>query len=212
MKRFLEILTKGQRLNEAQAYDLMKLALQANSNKLQFAAILGILGARSVSLEELIGFRSALVEERISVDLGRDDLIDLCGTGGDGKDTFNISTISSFVVAGAGIPVAKHGNFGSSSSCGSSNLLEALGLKLTADPEILRRSLAGSSFCYLHAPLFYPALKELAALRKELGVRTVFNMLGPLLHPGGAKKFSTGVATLQLLRLYSYFYQKTDLS
>jgi anthranilate phosphoribosyltransferase len=136
--------------------------------------------------------------------------IDLCGTGGDGKNAFNISTISSFVVAGAGVPVAKHGNYGVSSLCGSSNVLEFLGVKFTNEKAVLERQIEKSNICFLHAPLFHPALKNLAPIRKELGVKTFFNILGPMVNPSKPGNQIIGVFSLELLRLYTYIYQKTN--
>jgi anthranilate phosphoribosyltransferase len=144
------------------------------------------------------------------VDLSAYNPIDLCGTGGDGKDTFNISTLSSFVTAAAGVPVAKHGNYGVSSACGSSNVLESLGVKFSNDTDFLERAIATTGICVLHAPLFHPAMKNVAPIRRELGVKTFFNMLGPMVNPSFPKNQMVGVFSLELLRLYSYLYQDTD--
>ncbi|GFR66697.1 anthranilate phosphoribosyltransferase [Elysia marginata] len=163
---------------------------------------------RPISLDELEGFRDALLELCIGVDFSDYDPIDLCGTGGDGKNTFNISTLSSFVVAGAGIPVAKHGNYGVSSSCGSSNVLEFLGVKFTTDKDFLSRTMDTLNIAILHAPLFHPAMKFVAPLRRELGVKTFFNMLGPMVNPCFPKKQVVGVFNLELARIYSYLYQR----
>jgi anthranilate phosphoribosyltransferase len=165
---------------------------------------------RSITLEELRGFRDALLELCIPVDLNGYNTIDLCGTGGDGKDTFNISTLSSFVTAGAGINVTKHGNYGVSSACGSSNVMEHLGIKFTNDIDFLKRSIDETGICVLHAPLFHPAMKNVAPIRKELGVKTFFNMLGPMVNPAFPKNQMVGVFNLELLRLYGYLYQETD--
>ncbi len=165
---------------------------------------------RSITLDELRGFRDALLELCIPVDLSDYDTIDLCGTGGDGKDTFNISTLSSFVTAGAGVHVTKHGNYGVSSACGSSNVMEHLGIKFTNDIDFLKRSIDEAGICVLHAPLFHPAMKNVAPIRKELGVKTFFNMLGPMVNPAFPKNQMVGVFNLELLRLYGYLYQETD--
>jgi anthranilate phosphoribosyltransferase len=138
------------------------------------------------------------------------DAIDLCGTGGDGKDTFNISTLASFIVAGAGQRVAKHGNNGVSSVCGSSNLLAHFGYAFTNDADQLRKSIEEAGICFLHAPLFHPAMKNVAPIRRELGVKTFFNMLGPMVNPSFPKKQLVGVFSLELARLYAYLYQQTD--
>ena len=165
---------------------------------------------RTVTLEELRGFRDALLELCIPVDLAAYNPIDLCGTGGDGKDTFNISTLSSFVTAGAGVPVAKHGNYGVSSACGSSNVLESLGVKFSNDIDFLERAIATTGICVLHAPLFHPAMKNVAPIRRELGVKTFFNMLGPMVNPAFPKNQMVGVFSLELLRLYNYLYQDSN--
>ena len=146
-------------------------------NQSQIASFLTIYMMRSITLEELQGFRDALLELCIPVDLSDFNAIDLCGTGGDGKDTFNISTLSSFVTSGAGIKVAKHGNYGVSSSSGSSNVMEALGVKFTNDVDKLKQTIDKAGICVMHAPLFHPAMKNVAPIRKELGVKTFFNML-----------------------------------
>jgi anthranilate phosphoribosyltransferase len=165
---------------------------------------------RSISVEELDGFREALLELCLPLDFSAYNTIDLCGTGGDGKDTFNISTLSSFVTAGAGVKVAKHGNYGVSSSCGSSNVLEFLGIKFTNNEEQLKKAIEEAGICVLHAPLFHPAMKNVAPIRKELGVKTFFNMLGPMVNPSFPKNQMVGVFNLELQRLYGYLYQNTD--
>jgi len=144
------------------------------------------------------------------VDTGGHDAMDVCGTGGDGRDTFNISTLASFVVAGAGQPVAKHGNHGVSSVCGSSDLMAHFGHVFSGDPDEARRSLDRANICFLHAPLFHPAMKNVAPVRRELGVKTFFNMLGPMVNPAFPRKQMTGVYSLELARLYGYLYQRTD--
>jgi anthranilate phosphoribosyltransferase len=176
----------------------------------QIASFLTVYLMRSISLDELEGFRSALLELCLLINIDEYNTIDLCGTGGDGKDTFNISTLSSFVVAGAGIKVTKHGNYGVSSTCGSSNVLEALGVKFSNEKDFLKRCLDQAGICILHAPLFHPAMKNVAPVRRELGVKTFFNMLGPLVNPVKPKNQLTGVFNLELARLYYYLFQKTD--
>lgn len=179
-------------------------------NHSQVASFLTVYLMRSITVDELEGFREAMLELCIPVDLTEYDPIDLCGTGGDGKDTFNISTISSFVVAGAGQPVAKHGNNSVSSVCGSSNVLAHFGVKFSNDPEIIKKSMDETGICYLHAPLFHPAMKNVAPIRQELGVKTFFNMLGPMVNPAFVKKQLVGVFSLELARLYGYLYQRTS--
>ena len=179
-------------------------------NSSQIAAFLTVYMMRSITIEELEGFRDALLELCLAVDLEQYDPIDLCGTGGDGKDTFNISTLASFVTAGAGVPVTKHGNYGVSSKCGSSNVLEFLGVKFSNDPDFLKRTIEESGICVLHAPLFHPAMKNVAPIRKELAVKTFFNMLGPMVNPAFPKNQMVGVFNLELARMYGYLYQNTD--
>ena len=151
-----------------------------------------------------------MLELCLPVDFSEYDPMDVCGTGGDGKDTFNISTLASFVVAGTGQRMAKHGNYGVSSACGSSTVMEYLGYKFTNDKDSLRRQIDRSGICFLHAPLFHPAMKNVAPVRKELGVRSFFNMLGPMINPAFPKKQMVGVFSLELARLYAYLYQQTD--
>src|SRR5690606_19356437 len=179
-------------------------------NQSQIASFLTVFMMRSITLEELIGFRNALLELCIPINLDSFDAIDLCGTGGDGKDTFNISTLASFVTAGAGVNVAKHGNYGVSSSCGSSNVMEFLGIKFSNDKDFLKRSIDKAVICVLHAPLFHPAMKNVASIRRELGVKSFFNILGPMVNPSFPKNQMVGVFNLELLRLYGYLYQNTD--
>jgi anthranilate phosphoribosyltransferase len=166
---------------------------------------------RSITVEELGGFRDALLDLCIPVDLSAYDAIDLCGTGGDGKDTFNISTLTSFVVAGAGVKVSKHGNYGVSSSCGSSNLMEYAGYKFSSDASKLTSEIEKSGICFLHAPLFNPAMKNVAPVRRELGVKTFFNMLGPLVNPARPTHQFVGVFSQELSKLYSYLMQSSGI-
>tara|TARA_R110000868_G_scaffold30589_2_gene112885 strand:+ start:2121 stop:3116 length:996 start_codon:yes stop_codon:yes gene_type:complete len=179
-------------------------------NTSQIAAFLTVYMMRSVTIEELEGFRDALLELCLAVDLSAYNPIDLCGTGGDGKDTFNISTLASFVTAGAGVKVTKHGNYGVSSKCGSSNVMEFLGIKFSNDASFLEKSIDEAGICVLHAPLFHPAMKNVAPIRKELGVKTFFNMLGPMVNPAFPKNQIVGVFNLELARMYGYLYQNTD--
>ena len=166
---------------------------------------------RSITVHELEGFRDAMLELCLPIDLETGQLIDLCGTGGDGKDTFNISTLASFVVAGAGYKVAKHGNYGVSSGCGSSNVMEYLGCHFTNDADKLKTHIDKANICFLHAPLFHPAMKTVAPIRKELGVKTFFNMLGPLVNPAKPNNQLVGVYNLELARIYAYLYQKSNV-
>lgn len=210
MKEILNELYDYQSLDRIQAKEILMNLAQGKYNNSQVASFLTVYLMRSITVEELEGFREAMLELCIRVDLDDFAPIDLCGTGGDGKDTFNISTLSSFVVAASGQPVAKHGNNSVSSVCGSSNVLSYFGVKFSNDPDILRRSIEGSGICYLHAPLFHPAMKNVAPIRKELGVKTFFNMLGPMVNPAFVKKQLVGVFSLELARLYGYLYQRTQ--
>lgn len=210
MKPVLTKLTQNQVLSREEAKQVLISIARSEYNESQIAAFLTVYMMRSITVEELEGFRDALLELCIRIDLSAYDPIDLCGTGGDGKDTFNISTLASFVTAGAGVKVAKHGNYGVSSKCGSSNVLEHLGVKFTSDKSILEKNIEESGICFLHAPLFHPALKNVGPIRKAIGMRTFFNMLGPMVNPTFPKKQMVGVFNLELARLYAYLYQQTD--
>ena len=210
MKHVLNRLINHETISAEEAKQILINISKGDYNQSQIAAFLTIYMMRTVTLEELKGFRDALLELCIPVDLSAYNPIDLCGTGGDGKDTFNISTLSSFVTAAAGVPVAKHGNYGVSSACGSSNVLESLGVTFSNDPVFLERAIATTGICVLHAPLFHPAMKNVAPIRRELGVKTFFNMLGPMVNPAFPKNQMVGVFSLELLRLYNYLYQDTD--
>ena len=210
MKDILNLLFEGKKLSKEQAKDTLIGIASGKYNNSQIASFITSFIMRSVTVEELEGFREALLELCIPINLDAYNPIDLCGTGGDGKNAFNISTISSFVVAGAGINVAKHGNYGVSSLCGSSNVLEFLGLVFTNDASLLEKQIEKSGICFLHAPLFHPALKNLAPIRKELGVKTFFNILGPMVNPTKPSNQIVGVFSLELLRLYTYIYQKSN--
>ena len=212
MKAILNRLIKHQSLTKEEARQMIINIADDKYNTSQIASFLTVYMMRSITLEELDGFRLALLELCNSINVNEFNTVDLCGTGGDNKDTFNISTISSFIVAGAGIKVTKHGNYGVSSSCGSSNVLEALGIKFSNKEDHLKRCLDKAGICILHAPLFHPAMKNVAPIRRELGVKTFFNILGPLVNPSFPKNQITGVFNLELARLYNYLLQKTDIN
>ncbi len=209
MKQILNHLFENKTFTREQSKEILTDIAQGKYNSSQMAAFMTAYCMRSITVNELEGFRDAMLELCLPADLGTDDTIDLCGTGGDGKDTFNISTLASFVVAGAGYKVAKHGNYGVSSGCGSSNVMEYLGYKFTNDTGSLRRSTDAANICFLHAPLFHPAMKTVAPIRKELGVKTFFNMLGPMVNPAKPKNQMVGVFNLELARIYAYLYQKS---
>ena len=177
----------------------------------QTTALLTCYQMRQIRGHELSGFREAMIDLAVSIDFSDYETIDLCGTGGDGKDTFNISTLSSFVVAGAGYIVAKHGNYGVSSGCGSSNVLEYLGYHFSNDQDKLRGDIEKGNFCYMHAPLFHPAMKHVGPIRKAMKTKTFFNMLGPLLNPSRPKHQITGVFSSDLLSLYQDVFEDMDI-
>lgn len=210
MKHILNHLFEQKTFPRAEAKTILTDLALGKYNTSQMAAFMAAFCMRNITVGELEGFRDAMVELCMPAPLKGDELIDLCGTGGDGKDTFNISTLASFVVAGAGYRVAKHGNYGVSSGCGSSNVMEYLGVKFSSDPERLNECLDKAGICFLHAPLFHPAMKTVAPIRKELAVKTFFNMLGPMVNPAQPRYQLVGVYSLELARLYAYLYQKTD--
>ncbi|HEY4325815.1 MAG TPA: anthranilate phosphoribosyltransferase [Mucilaginibacter sp.] len=211
MKQILNHLFENKTFTRDQSKEILTAIAQGKYNNSQMAAFMTAYCMRSITVNELEGFRDAMLELCLPVDLETNELIDLCGTGGDGKDTFNISTLASFVVAGAGYKVAKHGNYGVSSGCGSSNVMEFLGYQFTNNVDKLKRNVNRSSICFLHAPLFHPAMKTVAPIRKELGVKTFFNMLGPMVNPAKPKNQLVGVFSLELARIYAYLYQKSDI-
>ena len=210
MKTTLNRLINHEILTKEEAKSILVNISTAQYNSSQIASFLTVYMMRSITIEELAGFREALLELCIPVDFSQYNTIDLCGTGGDGKNTFNISTLASFVTAGAGIKVAKHGNYGVSSISGSSNVMESLGIKLSSDNDFIQKSIDKANISILHAPLFHPAMKNVGPIRKELGVKTFFNMLGPMVNPSFPKNQLVGVFSLELARMYSYLYQNTD--
>ena len=212
MKKILNRLTQYETLTEKESRDIIIDISEGKLNTSEISSFLTILMIRNITIEELNGFRKALIELSLKIDLNEFDPIDLCGTGGDEKDTFNISTLASFVTAGSGVKVAKHGNYGVSSSCGSSNVLEYLDLKFNNDSDKIRKAVDKANICFLHAPLFHPAMKNVAPVRKELGLKTFFNMLGPMVNPSMPKKQVVGVYNLELARIYNYLYQTTDIN
>ena len=209
MKHILNELMEHRSLTKETARQVLVELTSGKYNHSQTTAFMTVYMMRSITVDELQGFRDAMLELCVPVKFDQ-PVMDVCGTGGDGKNTFNMSTLSSFVVAAAGQPVAKHGNYGVSSACGSSNLLEYFGYKFTNDIDELKRSLDRANICFMHAPLFHPAMKNVAPIRKELGVKTFFNMLGPMVNPAFPKRQLVGVFSLELARQYGYLYQNTD--
>ncbi len=202
IKEYQQSLIDGIRLSYSEAKGLSDLILDPKLSTVKVGAILSLLSSRPLEVEEVLGFRDSLFETKISLNLEYDRAVDVCGTGGDGKNFFNISTTTSFVVAASGVPVIKHGNHGVSSSCGSSTVLEALGYQFTTLEGALQKQIDKVGITFLHAPLFYPALKHIGVVRRELGVKTIFNILGPLLNPAGVPLQLTGVFGSDVQRIY----------
>ncbi|MCO5248916.1 MAG: anthranilate phosphoribosyltransferase [Chitinophagales bacterium] len=209
MKEILQQLYAGEILLEEQIYQLMNQIGEGVFSDIEVAAFLSALNMRSIGVGELRGLRRAMLDLCPSIDFNGIKTIDMCGTGGDGKNTFNISTLSAFVVAGADIPVTKHGNYAVSSGCGSSNVLESLGVKFTNDKDILKKQLEKAHITILHAPLFHPSMKYVAPTRKAMRVKTVFNILGPLTNPCHPAVQVAGVYNMEVGRLYYYLLQSS---
>jgi len=210
MKTILNRLINHEILSKSEAKEVLVNISAGYYNTSQIASFLTVYMMRNITIDELSGFRDALLELCIPVDFSDYETIDLCGTGGDGKDTFNISTLASFIVAGSGFKVAKHGNYGVSSISGSSNVMEKLGVKFSNDEDFLKKCIEEANISILHAPLFHPAMKNVGPIRKELGVKTFFNILGPMVNPSFPKHQMVGVFSLELARMYSYLYQNTN--
>ena len=204
MKDILTKLFAHEILTEEESKEVLIKIAKAEFNQSQVASFLTVYLMRPVSVSELLGFREALLELSTPVDLSDFDCIDMCGTGGDAKNTFNISTLSSLVVAGAGYKVAKHGNYGISSTCGSSNILEYFGYEFTTNVDKLKSDLEKANICFMHAPHFHSSVKNVTNIRKELGMKTFFNILGPIVNPAKVKKQMIGVYSLEVARIYSY--------
>jgi anthranilate phosphoribosyltransferase len=211
MKEILEHLFQHKTLSKLEAKQVLVDIASGKYNHYQIAAFLTAFIMRNITLEELKGFREGLLDLCHNIDLTVYKPMDVCGTGGDGKNTFNISTLSAFVVASCGIPVAKHGNYGVSSVSGSSNVLEYLGITFQSDPKKIEQQIECAQICFLHAPLFHPAMRHVAPVRKELGVKTFFNMLGPLVNPARPKVQMVGVFNLELARMYQYLFQEEKM-
>jgi len=209
MKKILNYLFDHKTLKRQEAEEVLTNIAKGIYSESEIAAFITVYLMRSITVEELSGFRDALLNLCIRINLDDFDTIDVCGTGGDGKDTFNISTLTTFVLAGAGASVTKHGNYGVSSACGSSNILEHFGYKFSTDQDKLRREIEKAGVCFLHAPLFNPAMKNVAPVRRALKIKTFFNMLGPMVNPAFPRKQLIGVYSLELSRLYNYLYQQS---
>ena len=209
MKKILQYLFEHKSLSREQSREIMINIAKGLYNDAELAAFITIYLMRSITIEELQGFRDALLELSVQVDLNGHPVIDIVGTGGDGKNTFNISTLACFIVAGAGQKVAKHGNYGATSISGASNVMEQLGYKFKTDNSKLKTEVEEAGICFLHAPLFHPALKVVGPIRKSLGVRTFFNMLGPMVNPAAPSFQLVGVYNLEMARIYNYLLQQS---
>ena len=207
MKEILSYLFDHKTLTKDDAKEVLTNIASGKYNDPEIAAFVSVYLMRAITVEELTGFRDALLDLCIPIDLSEFNTIDVCGTGGDGKNTFNISTLTSFIVAGTGEKVAKHGNVSVSSNCGSSNLMEYFGYRFSNDNDKLRREMDRAGITFLHAPLFNPAMKNVAPVRKSLRMKTFFNMLGPMVNPSSPQNQLVGVFSLDVARLYNYIYQ-----
>ena len=210
MKKILQYLFEHKSLTREQAMEVLVDISNGKYNEHEITSFITVYLMRSITIDELMGFRDALLSLAVKVNVGVDNAIDIVGTGGDGKDTFNISTLACFIVAGAGQPVVKHGNYGASSISGSSNVMEQLGYKFKNEEAALAKEVNEAGICFLHAPLFHPALKTVGPLRRNMGVRTFFNMLGPIVNPAQPKFQLIGVYNLEMARIYNYVLQLLD--
>ncbi len=207
MKKILQYLFEHKSLSREQAMEVLVDISNGKYNEHEITSFITVYLMRSITIDELMGFRDALLSLSVKVNLGVDNAIDIVGTGGDGKDTFNISTLACFIVAGTGQPVVKHGNYGASSISGSSNVMEQLGYIFKNEEAALAREVKEAGICFLHAPLFHPALKTVGPLRRNMGVRTFFNMLGPIVNPAQPRYQLIGVYNLEMARIYNYVLQ-----
>ena len=209
MKKLLQLLFEHKSLSREQAKEALLNIGKGLYNEHEITAFMTVYLMRSITIEELQGFRDALLELCVPVDLNGHAVLDIVGTGGDGKNTFNISTLSCFIVAGAGQKVAKHGNYGASTISGASNVMEQLGYKFKNNVDQLKREVEEANICFMHAPMFHPALKTVGPIRKNLGMRTFFNMLGPMVNPASPAYQLVGVFSLEMARVYNYLLQQT---
>lgn len=210
MNTILKQRFKKQSLSKQSAYEALMLIGQGKCHTNEMTAFITSYILQKITVEELLGFKQALMDLCIKMDFSDHETIDICGTGGDGKHSFNISTVTGLVLAGAGYKVTKHGNYGVSSICGSSHVMEYLGYKFTNDEYTLKKQLESANFCMLHAPLFHPAMKFVAPIRKTLKVKTFFNILGPLVNPSSPNYQLIGVYNLEVARLYHYLLQNSS--
>lgn len=209
MKKILQYLFEYKTLSQQQAKETIISISKGVYNETEIASFVTVFLMRSITIDELQGFRDGLLELCVPVDLNGYRVMDIVGTGGDGKNTFNISTLACFIVAGTGQKVAKHGNYGATSVSGASNVMEQLGYKFKSDGTRLKKEVEDANICFLHAPLFHPALKSVAVIRKNFGLRTFFNMLGPMVNPANPEYQLVGVYNLEMARIYNYLLQQT---
>jgi len=209
MKDILNLLYKGNTLDRQIAREIMTQIGQNFYSDIEISSFLTVFLMREITADELAGFRDALLELCYKVDLNGYRTIDVCGTGGDGKNTFNISTISAFVVAGAGTPVAKHGNYGVSGPVGSSNLFDHFGYRFSNDSGKLKNEVEKAGITFMHAPIFHPAMKHVAPVRKALQTKTFFNMLGPMINPASPVYQLVGVYSPEVQNLYADVYRES---
>ena len=210
MKNILNKLYQHERLSKSEAKEILIKIAASTYNEAHLASFLTVFMMRPITVDELAGFRNALKELALKVDFSDFNTLDIVGTGGDGKDTFNISTLTSFIVAGTGQKVAKHGNYSVSSKSGSSNMLENFGYEFTNDESVLKNQLEKANICFLHAPKFHPAMKAVGPVRKSLGLKTFFNILGPLVNPSSPQNQLLGTFNLEIARLYNYILQEEN--
>lgn len=209
MKKLLQHLFEHKTLSRQAAKDAMLQMAKGVFNESEITAFITVYLMRSITIDELQGFRDGLLELCVPVDLKDYPVMDIVGTGGDGKNTFNISTLACFLVAGTGQKVAKHGNYGASSMSGASNVMETLGYRFKNSNDALKKEVDEAGICFMHAPLFHPALKTVAGIRKALGLRTFFNMLGPMVNPAQPQYQLVGVYNLEMARIYNYLLQQS---
>jgi len=210
MKKILQYLFEHKTLSREEAKEILIQISEGQYSEHEVTSFVTVFLMRSITIQELMGFRDALLSLAVRVNLGVDDAIDIVGTGGDGKDTFNISTLACFIVAGTGQKVIKHGNYGASSVSGASNVMEKMGYKFKNEETTLANEVKEAGICFLHAPLFHPALKAVGPMRRNMGVRTFFNMLGPIVNPAQPKYQLIGVYNNEMARIYNYVLQSLE--
>ncbi len=210
MKKILQYLFEHKTLSREEAKEILIQISEGQYSEHEVTSFVTVFLMRSITIQELMGFRDALLSLAVRVNLGADDAIDIVGTGGDGKDTFNISTLACFIVAGTGQKVIKHGNYGASSVSGASNVMEKMGYIFKNEEASLTNEVKEAGICFLHAPLFHPALKAVGPMRKNIGVRTFFNMLGPIVNPAQPKYQLIGVYNVEMARIYNYVLQSLE--